>query len=170
MNVGDRVTVVWGFPPETWQAEVLSLPDNRGRASLRPVNADAGASLLVPIEFIDTATITVARATGHMHRATDPETSRLAAEAAAERLTEPQWRVLATLVAAGPRGLIDHEHEARNGLAQDTAGARRKQLERLGLTEPTGDRRLTPRGSYANVHRATARGIAVYQQHRQGAA
>jgi hypothetical protein len=170
MNVGDRVTVVWGFPPETWQAEVLSLPDHRGRALLRPVNADSGASLLVPIEFIDTATITVARSTGHMHRATDPETSRLAAEATARELNANQWKILASLVEAGHRGLIDHAHEDRTGLAQDSAGKRRKELERLGLTEPTGERLITPRGSYANVHRATARGIAVYQQHRQGAA
>lgn len=170
MNVGDRVTVVWGVPAETWIGEVVSMPDQRGVAQIHPITAAPGVALGVPIVCIDTSGITVARSTGHMHRAADPETSRLAAKAAVERLTENQWRVLASLVDAGPRGLIDHEHEQRTGLEQDSAGKRRKELERLGLCEPTGDRRLTPRGSYANVHRVTARGIAVYQHHRQGAA
>jgi hypothetical protein len=170
VNVGDRVTVVWGVPAETWIGEVLSLPNKEGQAAIRPVNADPGASILVPIENIDLSSITVARATGHLHRATDPETSRLAAAAATERLTEHQWLVLAALVEAGRAGLLDHEHESRSGLLQDSAGSRRKQLERLGLCEPTGERRLTPRGSYAAVHRATPRGIAVYQQHRKAIA
>jgi len=167
VNLGDRVTVVWGIPPETWTGDVVSLPDTRGVAQIHPSTAAPDVTIGVPIVHIDTSSITVARSTGHMHRAADPETSRLAAKAASERLTENQWRVLASLVDAGPRGLIDHEHEQRTGLEQDSAGKRRKELERLGLCEPTGDRRMTPRGSYANVHRVTARGIAVYQHHRQ---
>ena len=170
MNVGDRVTVVWGVPAETWEAEVVSLPTGTGVVVVHPLTAAPGVTLGVPVVNIDTSGITIARSTGHMHRAADPETSRLAAKAASQRLTENQWLILASLAEAGHRGLIDHEHEQRTGLEQDSAGKRRKELERLGLTEPTGERRLTPRGSYANVHRATARGIAVYQQHRQGAA
>lgn len=167
MNVGDRVTVVWGIPPETFVGDVVSLPNRRGVAQIHPATAAAGVTIGVPSVFIDQASITVAGSRGHMHRVTDPETSRLAALAAVERLTENQWAVLSSLVEAGQAGLIDHEHQVRNGLEQDSAGKRRKELERLGLTQPTGTRKLTPRGSYANVHRATARGIAVYQQHRQ---
>jgi hypothetical protein len=170
VNVGDRVTVVWGFPPETWLGAVVSLPNREGTASIHPETAAPGVTLGVPIEFIDMSSITVARSTGHLHRATDPETSRLAAAAVEAALTEKQWLVLESLVEAGRAGLLDHDHEVRNGLLQDTAGKRRVELERLGLCEPTGERRLTPRKSYANAHRATPRGIAVYQQHRKAIA
>lgn len=166
MNVGDRVTVVWGFPPESWIGYVVALPDRQGRARIRPERADPGAWFYVPTVNIDLGTITY----GHRHRATDPETARLAAAAAERRLTDNQWLVLKSLVEAGRSGLLDHDHEARNGLKQDTAGKRRGELQELGLVEPTGERRHTPRKSLAGVYRATARGIAVYQEHQRGAA
>ncbi len=73
MNVGDRVTIVWGIPPETWIGEVVSLPDRRGVAQIHPITAAPGVALGVPSVNIDTSSITIARSTGHMHRATDPE-------------------------------------------------------------------------------------------------
>ena len=166
MNVGDRVTVVWGFPPETWVGIVEALPDRKGLARIRPQNADPGAYYMVPIVNIDLGTITY----GHRHRATDPETARLAAIAAERHLTDNQWKVLKSLVEAGRSGLLDHDHEARNGLKQDTAGKRRGELQELGLVEPTGERRHTPRRSLAGVYRATPRGIAAYQERQRGAA
>jgi hypothetical protein len=169
VNVGDRVTVVWGFPPDPWVGVVVALADRDGRVSIRPEAADEGY-LLVPLVMIDAGAVTVAGAHGYRHRATDPETARLAAESVGVRLTDGQWLVLVALANAGPAGLIDHEHEARNGLEQDSAGKRRLELERFGLAEPTGQRKLTPRGSWADAHRITARGLIVFEQHRKAIA
>lgn len=95
-------------------------------------------------------------------RATDPESARLAWQRQNDYgLTENQVKVLAALVEAGDRGMVDHDHQAVNGLGQDTAGKRRLELARKGLVEAkTGDqsRRLTPRGSWAQVWVATIAG------------
>lgn len=180
MKPGDRVTIVHGPGPDgsTTTAGVVHLPTVNGRPMTSPVRADGkiavhplgattpDAYLWVDPMYIDRGTI----ATSHRHRTADPDTARLAAEQAAEHLTEHQWLVLGALVDAGRTGLIDHEHEPRNGLIPTSAGKRRKELERYGLCEPTDMRRPTSRNALATVHRITARGIAVWQQHQQGAA
>lgn len=165
MKVGDEVTVVLGLQEE---------PTKRGRIRSGPVQGKwlvefaSGASVWFPATLIDTGQIKLGPG---RHRTTDPETARLAAEAVEERLTEHQWLVLTALVEAGATGLIDHEHEARSGLIPTSAGKRRKELERLGLCEEIpGGRRPTAHSRLAQVHRVTARGLAVYQHHQRGAA
>lgn len=164
MNVGDEVTVVLGLQEE---------PTKRGRILSGPVHGKwlvafaSGASMWFPAEMIDEGVVKLGPG---RHRTTDPETARLAAEAAGERLNEHQWLVLASLIEAGRDGLIDHDHEARNGLIQTSAGKRRIELVRLGLVQWTGRKRRSPSGQLARVWGVTARGVAVYQHHQRGAA
>jgi hypothetical protein len=108
----------------------------------------------------------LATQTHQRHRASDPDTSRTAARAQSENLTLNQMLVLKALVAAGDRGLIDHEHEPINGLWQDTAGKRRKELEAAEMCRDSGRRRPSPRNRPAAVHVVTGTGIAVYNAAR----
>jgi hypothetical protein len=161
MRPGDTVRV---FDTDTGVIRAR-IDGNRYEIQLRDGH---GATLVAHERHL--TVISPATAHGYRYRATDPETARLAAAAAERRLTDNQWLVLRSLVEAGRSGLLDHDHEARNGLKQDTAGKRRGELQELGLVEPTGERRYTPRRSLAGVYRATAQGIAAYQEHRKGAA
>ena len=178
MKVGDRVTIIHGPGPEGGITQnttaVVVLPTINGRPAASPIRSDGkvacrglnspeGAYLWVDPMYLDTGLIH----TSPRHRVNDPDTARAAAEAVVEHLTEHQLLVLAALVTAGRAGLIDHEHEARNGLIQTSAGKRRKDLEALGLCEPTDQKRLTPQKRWAQVHRVTARGLAVWQAHQQ---
>lgn len=168
---GDRVTVVHGLDDDGRAKGVIR---SGPRAStVYPdglvwlVGLDNGGDLWIEDSMLDAGVISLGPG---RHRVTDPDTSRLAAEAVEERLTEHQWAVLTSLVEAGRDGLIDHDHEARNGLIPTSAGKRRKELERLGLVAATERRRSTPSGQLARVWAVTARGIAVYQHHQRGAA
>lgn len=164
MKVGDEVTVVLGLQEE---------PTKRGVIKSGPkddkwlVEFPAGGSMWFDTAVIDPGRVSLGPG---RHRVTDPETARLAADAAGERLNEHQWLVLASLVEAGSDGLIDHDHEARNGLIQTSAGKRRIELVRLGLVEWSGRKRRSPSGQLARVWAVTARGVAVYQHHQRGAA
>jgi hypothetical protein len=165
MTPGQRVTVVHGLPPHGTEIAVVrgTRPDGK---ILVQLGDGSGGTLAVDPAMIDVGNVHVS-SPGARARSTDPETAHLAAQAASEHLTEHERLVLEAFVHAGRTGLIDHEIEARCGLIQTSGGVRRKRLRDLGLVEPTGDRRLTPSKRYANVHRITARGIAVYQHHRQ---
>ena len=159
MNIGDEVTVVLGLQEE---------PTKRGVVRSGPVDGKmlvefaASGSMWFPVEVIDVGRVSLGPG---RHRVTDPETARLAAEAQSERLNEHQWLVLASLIEAGRDGLIDHDHEQRNGLIQTSAGKRRIELVRLGLVEWTGRKRRSPSGQLARVWAVTARGAAVWLQH-----
>ncbi len=179
MNVGDRVTIVHGPGPEgsitrnTPGTVVLPIVHGRpappspvrrdGMVAVRPDGSPHDVWIWVDPMYLDQGLLE----TSPRHRVTDPDTARAAADSAGERLTEHQLLVLEALAHAGRAGLIDHEHEARNGLIPTSAGKRRKELERLGLCEPTDQKRPTSRSALAIVHRVTARGLAVWQSHQQ---
>jgi hypothetical protein len=165
VNVGDRVTIVHGLPPDGVDVgTVASLARTDGKILIR---FPAGGTLWVEPQLVDAGNVHVAP---HRHRATDPDTARMAAHRTAEQLREHHWLVLSALVSAGSKGMIDHEHEQINGLNQDSAGKRRGELVELGLVENSRQRRQSPRGRPAIVWQVTARGLAVYRNHREGAA
>lgn len=83
----------------------------------------------------------------------------------ARQLTPAQLTVLDALHRAGPFGMTDDEHEAVNGLRADSAGVRRKELERQLLVVDTGDTRPTRRGSRARVWRITTAGEQALREH-----
>lgn len=79
-----------------------------------------------------------------------------------------QIKVLAALVAAGGRGMLDHDHEPINRISQDTAGKRRGEMMDPArfdppLVEDSGLTRKTPRGRDAVVWRITQAGHDVYR-------
>lgn len=82
----------------------------------------------------------------------------LVTASARRTLNAAQLKVLESLHRAGPFGMTDDEHEAVNGLKADSAGVRRKELERQLLVVDTGDIRPTRRGSRARVWRITTLG------------
>lgn len=165
MRVGDRVVLVHGLAPDGCEPVTLASEPRHGDGKVM-VRLPSGGTVWCDPGWLDPGVLP----SQPRHRTGDPDTARMAAHAAAERLTEHQWAVLAALVDAGRAGLIDHEHEARNGLIQTSAGKRRKELERLGLVEPTGQRRHTPTKHLAAVYRVSARGLLVWQHHQRGAA
>lgn len=99
----------------------------------------------------------------HLARRTDPATSHIAARAQLDRLTSGQHKVLAALASAGDHGMIDHDHQAVNGLIQTSAGKRRGELTKAGLVIDTGRTRLSPVGSPAAVWKITPAGIAYLE-------
>jgi len=176
MNAGDRVTVVHNLPPDgiTVGVVVDGQVDGRnvgcvhdGKVAVRPVNADDGAWMWFPVGWVDPGIIRVDRARA---RSTDPDTAHAAAQRTADQLREHQWHVLDAIVRAGTAGMLDHDHVDDSGLIQTSAGKRRLELERLGLVEATGDKRLTPSQRWARTYRATARGRAVWQTRQRGVA
>lgn len=93
------------------------------------------------------------------YRATDPETSRLAAADAAVHAGTNRAAVLQVL-RLHPDGLTDFELAKLVGLQQTSAGKRRGELRDLGLVVPATDeaghtlKRPAPSGSLAIVWRA----------------
>ncbi len=67
------------------------------------------------------------------YRATDPETSRLAAIYSLPNRTHGRAVALEALTAAGEQGLTDFELEAVTGIKQTSIGKRRKDLCDAGL-------------------------------------
>jgi hypothetical protein len=129
------------------------------------IEFDSGSQLRVPMSMLGPTPAHV------RSRSTDPETSLFAAATATAGMTHNQITVLSALAAAGDRGMIDHEHEAVNGLKQDTAGKRRGELADQGLVVDSGTRRKTPRGSKAIVWVLTPAGTATYRSlQRKGVA
>lgn len=84
-------------------------------------------------------------------RTTDPDTSRAAAELAAQTAPTLRARCLDALEAAGPDGMTDFELAAVVGRQQTSAGVRRKELVQMGLVVATPMRRPTPSGATAIV-------------------
>jgi hypothetical protein len=129
------------------------------------IQFDSGSQLRVPMTMLGATPV------NHRSRSTDPDTAREAAATATDGLTHNQLLVLQALAAAGHRGMIDHDHEAVNGLKQDTAGKRRGELATYGLVTDSGDRRKTPRGSRAIVWVLTPAGHATHRSlQRKGVA
>jgi hypothetical protein len=129
------------------------------------IQFDSGSQLRVPMTMLGAVPAHLGA------RNTDPETSLFAAATATEGMTHNQIAVLTALAAAGDRGMIDHDHEAVNGLKQDTAGKRRGELAADGLVVDSGTRRKTPRGSKAIVWVLTPAGHATYRSlQRRGVA
>lgn len=140
------------------------------------INRQAGKTL---IQFPHGATLLVATSLlsptpSHVrHRAADRPTAVQAAmqvdmPGTRSPLGPMQIKVLAALVAAGGRGLIDHEHEPINNISQDTAGKRRGEMMDTArfdppLVEDSGLTRKTPRGRDAAVWRITQAGYEVYR-------
>jgi hypothetical protein len=119
------------------------LPD--GRVVVRLVRADA--LMTVPPHLLRTDT-------GDHFDRTDRKVT----------LNAGQITVLEALHRAGPFGLTDDEHEAISGLRADSAGVRRKELERKLLVVDTGDTRPTRRGARARVWRITTAGEQALRQ------
>jgi hypothetical protein len=104
-------------------------------------------------------------------RASDPETSRLAAIFVFPNVEAHRARVLAALAHAGPGGLTDFELEQVVGIKQTSCGKRRGELRDAGLVEalfvvddqhPCGKRpvrRLAPSGTPAQVWVVTDAGV-----------
>lgn len=86
-----------------------------------------------------------------MVRITDPDTSRAAAELAAQTAPTLRARCLDAIDAAGPGGMTDFELAAVVGRQQTSAGVRRKELVQMGLVVATPMRRPTPSGATAIV-------------------
>lgn len=86
-------------------------------------------------------------------RLTDPETSRLAAEARPEGKTSDRARVLDHLKDVWPAGLTDYELAALMDRQQNSVGKRRSELVALGLVEWAGTHRPAPSGSPCRVWR-----------------
>lgn len=103
-------------------------------------------------------------------RASDPETSRLAAIFVFPNVEAHRARVLAALAHAGPGGLTDFELEQVVGIKQTSCGKRRGELRDSGLVEPLHVpdlehpcgrrpvRRLAPSGTPAQVWTITPAG------------
>lgn len=85
-------------------------------------------------------------------RATDPETSHIAATNARRHTETDRELVLRLLRTHGP--MTDFEIAARAGRAQTSLGVRRGDLVKLGLVEYAGFARPAPSGSPARVWRA----------------
>lgn len=81
-------------------------------------------------------------------RATDPETSQIAA---APNRSRDRDLVYAALRIAADRGLTDFELGACIGRQQTSAGKRRGELRDAGLVRDSGQRRPAPSGSPAIV-------------------
>lgn len=95
---------------------------------------------------------------GRTHR-DDPETSR---EAAAKVKVGPlQRKVLMALYRAFYTGATDQELGLALNITATSAGTRRKELADVGLVEVTAERRFTPSGNKARVHRLTDEGCRV---------
>ncbi len=120
----------------------------------------------------DLVPVTLTPLDHHRHRTADPDTSVAAVRDTAGHLTHNQFVVLDALHKAGTRGMLDHDHQPVNGLQQDSAGKRRKELADMGFVADSGQRRRTPRGSRAIVWTITATGVAYHrtEQQRRGAA
>lgn len=135
---------------------------------------DAGPGGITPVEIIDhlpdgrvvvrltrvDAVLTVEA--GHLR--TDDGDQLDTRPRTLPKLTAGQITVLEALNRAGAFGLTDDEHEAINGLRSDSAGVRRKELERQMYVVDTGDTRPTRRGVRARVWRITTAGEAALRQ------
>lgn len=89
-------------------------------------------------------------------RLTDPETSRLAAEARPEGKATDRETVLDLLRTVWPAGLTDYELADRMGRQQNSVGKRRSELTKAGLVEWAGTHRPAPSGSPCRVWRYVA--------------
>jgi hypothetical protein len=163
---GQRALLVHGLgaPDPVEVVEVLA----DGRCWVRYAS---GSTILVARSLVTA----VAPSPPAMTRLHDVDTSIAAAAAVRLTLRDTQLAVLGALVAAGDRGMTDHEHEQVEPLhlEQDTAGKRRGELMAFDppLVEDSGQRRQTPRKRWAKVWRVTAAGRLVWQlEQRQGAA
>ena len=99
------------------------------------------------------------------YRASDPPTSREAAENNAPRA--PRHRDLALrVIREHPAGLTDFELADLTGLAQTSIGKRRGELRDRGLVEDSGERRPSPSGSAAIVWRAVRYDQTITDHHQ----
>lgn len=150
-TVGDRVVL-----EHDGHANIVTIRAVLDGGRKADIQFDSGSQLRVPMTMLG------AVPAHHGARNTDPDTSLFAAATATEGMTHNQLAVLAALAAAGEPGMIDHDHEAVNGLKQDTAGKRRGELAASGLVVDSGRRRKTPRGAKAIVWTLTPAGRATH--------
>ena len=159
-TIGDRVVL-----EHDGHADIVTVCAVLDGGRKADIEFASGAQLRVPMRLLG------AIPAHHRARATDPETSLLAAATATAGLTHNQIVVLTALAAAGDRGMIDHDHEPLNGLKQDTAGKRRGELVDQGLVVDSGQRRKTPRGAKAIVWTITPAGdVTLRSLQRKGVA
>ena len=88
-------------------------------------------------------------------RRTDPETSHLAANRAANGNARTNRVLALETLQSHPGGLTDFELAHFTGVAQTSIGVRRGELVRQGLARKTDKRRPSPSGSPAIVWEAT---------------
>ena len=87
-------------------------------------------------------------------RATDPDTSHAAAQAASVK--GPNQRIIVWNTLNRLREATDYEIALAMGILRSSAGKRRQELVELGLVEATDKRRLTDTGSTAIVWRVSS--------------
>lgn len=83
----------------------------------------------------------------------DEDTSKAAAESVAESATSMRERVYNHLTALYPGGATDDEMEVALGMRHQTLSARRWELAKDGMVEPSGRYRQTRSGRSAQVWR-----------------
>ena len=94
-------------------------------------------------------------------RASDPATSKAAAESVAPRSGTQRYRVLNALVRFHRQGMTDAELATFLAMHPGSAAKRRGELADVGLVEDSGERRETPHGCMAIVWKPTAAGFSA---------
>lgn len=98
-------------------------------------------------------------------RATDPDTSREAAEAITPRMRELQARVLTYAATEGVAGFTDRDLEAAMGDSGSTWRTRRAELTAKGFIMDSGCRQTyPPKGRRHIVWQVTAEGIKAARE------
>lgn len=100
----------------------------------------------------------------------DPDTSVMAAASVITRAGSQKSLLLIHYTQAGERGMTDEEAGIVSGLKGTGANYWRRcsDLRALGLIKPTGEYRLSTMGERRMVCRATAEGLRLMEQVREG--
>lgn len=92
-------------------------------------------------------------------RASDPDTSHMAADANQEIRGAQRIKVYEYLKSVGPHGATDYEVSVACKILRTSAGKRRKELVDLVHVEASGTRRQTDTGSSGIVWRVINKGL-----------
>lgn len=138
------LTVHSGYDPD-----LVDIVRDLGDGSVVVRFRSHGCELTTPVEYLSA----------------EPGEQPIARPRPAGRLNTQQYAVLSALARAGSFGMTDDEHEGVNSLRSDSAGVRRKALERYGYVRDTGDQRVTRRGKRATIWQITFEGEAALRLH-----
>ncbi len=137
------LTVLNGYPPD-----LVDVVRHLGDGNVVVAFRSHGCELTVPSEYLSA----------------EPGQQRIH-DVPAGRLNDQQYKVLAALARAASFGLTDDEYEGITGVRADSAGVRRKELERFGYVCFSGTKRLTRRKVKAKVWQITPEGMAALRFH-----